>query len=165
MLINQRTPCLFCGVFSVVEFNPFIPTVAFNICCPRDCVSRTANVGTVGKNGLKRLTLLVKEKPDVWIRILMLLCITKLYRTLILCYVMYLYGRNFPLKALALNYDSLPVSRSPKPSCRLEVLGSSSECSVVATANIFRLKLLKVIPYRTCYIKIRHCKNYPLEVF
>ena len=67
--------------------NPFMPTVAFNICCPRDCVSRhnrvtsgallkplrvdsalralsslrgllsfavspTANVGTVGKNGL-----------------------------------------------------------------------------------------------------------------
>ena len=24
--------------------NPFLPTVAFNICCPRDCVSRTANV-------------------------------------------------------------------------------------------------------------------------
>ena len=21
-------------------FNPFLPTVAFNICCPRDCVSR-----------------------------------------------------------------------------------------------------------------------------
>ena len=29
-----------------------MPTVAFNICCPRDCVSRTANVGTVGINGL-----------------------------------------------------------------------------------------------------------------
>ena len=34
------------------EFNPFMPTVAFNICCPRDCVSQTAHVGTVGKNGL-----------------------------------------------------------------------------------------------------------------
>ena len=34
------------------EYHPFIPTVAFNICCPRDCVSRTANVGTVGTNGL-----------------------------------------------------------------------------------------------------------------
>ena len=22
------------------SFNPFMPTVAFNICCPRDCVSR-----------------------------------------------------------------------------------------------------------------------------
>ena len=85
-----------CGVTSAI-FNPFMPTVAFNICCPRDCVSRhnggtsgaplkplrddsalrtlsslrglrgaptvpplcretsvsqTANVGTVGKNGL-----------------------------------------------------------------------------------------------------------------
>ena len=34
-----------------LELNPFLPTVAFsqlssNICCPRDCVSRTANVGT-----------------------------------------------------------------------------------------------------------------------
>ena len=29
-----------------------MPTVAFNICCPRDAVSRTAHVGTVGKNGL-----------------------------------------------------------------------------------------------------------------
>ena len=40
--------------------NPFLPTVAFsqlssNMCCPRDCVSRTANVGTVGKNGLSIL--------------------------------------------------------------------------------------------------------------
>ena len=24
--------------------NPFLPTVAFNICCPRDAVSRAANV-------------------------------------------------------------------------------------------------------------------------
>ena len=24
--------------------KPFMPTGAFNICCPRDCVSRTANV-------------------------------------------------------------------------------------------------------------------------
>ena len=23
-----------------LKFNPFMPTVAFNICCPRDCVSR-----------------------------------------------------------------------------------------------------------------------------
>ena len=35
-----------------IIFNPFMPTVAFNICCPRDAVSRTANVGTVGINGL-----------------------------------------------------------------------------------------------------------------
>ena len=39
--------------------NPFVPTVAFsqpssNICCSRDCVSRTAHVGTVEKNGLTR---------------------------------------------------------------------------------------------------------------
>ena len=27
--------------------NPILPTVAFNICCPRDCVSRH-NGGTVG---------------------------------------------------------------------------------------------------------------------
>ena len=31
---------------------PFMPTVVFNICCPRDAVSRPAHVGTVGKNGL-----------------------------------------------------------------------------------------------------------------
>ena len=29
------------------ELNPFMPTVAFNICCPRDCVSRR-NGGTAG---------------------------------------------------------------------------------------------------------------------
>ena len=28
-------------------FNPFMPTVTFNICCPRDCVSRH-NGGTSG---------------------------------------------------------------------------------------------------------------------
>ena len=38
-------------------FNPFMPTVAFNICCPRDAVSRTAIVGTVGKNILSAATL------------------------------------------------------------------------------------------------------------
>ena len=27
--------------------NPFVPAVAFNICCPRDCVSRH-NGGTKG---------------------------------------------------------------------------------------------------------------------
>ena len=31
----------------VSEFNPFMPTGAFNICCPRDCVSRH-NGGTSG---------------------------------------------------------------------------------------------------------------------
>ena len=31
----------------VQEINPFLPTVAFNICCPRDCVSRH-NGGTAG---------------------------------------------------------------------------------------------------------------------
>ena len=30
------------GIFSLV--NPFMPTGAFNICCPRDAVSMTANV-------------------------------------------------------------------------------------------------------------------------
>ena len=46
-----------------LDFSRFVPTVAFsqlssNICCPRDCVSRTAHVGTccenatVGTNGL-----------------------------------------------------------------------------------------------------------------
>ena len=29
------------------DFNPFMPTVAFNIFCPRDCVSRH-NGGTAG---------------------------------------------------------------------------------------------------------------------
>ena len=36
--------------------NPFFPTVP-NICCPRDAVSWTAHVGTVGKNGLNDYTL------------------------------------------------------------------------------------------------------------
>ena len=31
----------------VNKFNPFMPTVAFGICCPRDCVSRH-NGGTAG---------------------------------------------------------------------------------------------------------------------
>ena len=59
--------------FAIEQFpiNPFMPTGTFNICCPRDCVSRhnggtrgspimtrdavsrTANVGTVGTNGLR----------------------------------------------------------------------------------------------------------------
>ena len=30
------------------HINPFMPTVAFNICCPRECVSRTANVERIG---------------------------------------------------------------------------------------------------------------------
>ena len=35
-------------VFSIkITFNPFMPTVASNICCPRDCVSRH-NGGTSG---------------------------------------------------------------------------------------------------------------------
>ena len=32
---------------SYAKFNPFFPTVAFNICCPRDCVSQH-NGGTAG---------------------------------------------------------------------------------------------------------------------
>jgi len=32
------------------SLNPFLPTVAFNICCPRDCVSRH-NKGTTGLRG------------------------------------------------------------------------------------------------------------------
>ena len=35
------------NVSYVFWLNPFMPTVAFNICCPRDCVSRH-NVGTRG---------------------------------------------------------------------------------------------------------------------
>ena len=30
--------------------NPFMPTGAFNICCPRDAVSRTANVESTGRH-------------------------------------------------------------------------------------------------------------------
>ena len=41
------------------HINPILPTVAFsqlssNMRCPRDAVSRTANVGTVGKNWLRK---------------------------------------------------------------------------------------------------------------
>ena len=35
---RQSCPTIFMGI------NPFMPTVAFNICCLKDCVSRTANV-------------------------------------------------------------------------------------------------------------------------
>ena len=35
------------GTILFVIFNPFMPTIAFNICCPRDCVSRH-NGGTAG---------------------------------------------------------------------------------------------------------------------
>jgi len=38
--------------YGIRGFNPFMPTVALKICCPRDAVSPTSNVGTVGKNGL-----------------------------------------------------------------------------------------------------------------
>jgi len=31
-------------ITSCLPFNPLMPNGAFNICCPRDCVSRTANV-------------------------------------------------------------------------------------------------------------------------
>jgi len=37
---SKRTPLCITGFL----INPFMPTVAFNICFPRDCVSRTANV-------------------------------------------------------------------------------------------------------------------------
>ena len=33
-----------------VVLNPFMPTGAFNICCLRDCVSRTANVERTGQH-------------------------------------------------------------------------------------------------------------------
>ena len=35
------------GTSVELQFDPFMPTVAFNICCPRDCVSRH-NGGTAG---------------------------------------------------------------------------------------------------------------------
>ena len=37
----------------VLTFNPLMPSGSFNICCPRDCVSRTANVelATIVANG------------------------------------------------------------------------------------------------------------------
>ena len=36
-----------CHQTNVSWFNPFMPTVTFNICCPRDCASRH-NGGTAG---------------------------------------------------------------------------------------------------------------------
>ena len=44
---HNRTPksgILFTDICMQDLFNPFMPTGAFNICCPRDCVSLTANV-------------------------------------------------------------------------------------------------------------------------
>ena len=41
------------GGDSHTNVNPLMPNGAFNVCCPRDAVSRTANVGTVGTNGLR----------------------------------------------------------------------------------------------------------------
>ena len=35
---------------SGADVNPLMPTGAFNICCPRDCVSRTANVESTGRH-------------------------------------------------------------------------------------------------------------------
>ena len=32
-----------CWIYTII-FNPLMPSGSFNICCPRDCVSRTANV-------------------------------------------------------------------------------------------------------------------------
>ena len=31
------------GIETLLYINPLMPNGAFNICCPRDCVSRTAN--------------------------------------------------------------------------------------------------------------------------
>ena len=41
------------GTFLVNTFNPLMPSGSFNICCPRDCVSRTANekLVTIVANG------------------------------------------------------------------------------------------------------------------
>ena len=40
------------------SINPFMPSGAFNICCPRDCVSRTANVERTARHyWVNRLTL------------------------------------------------------------------------------------------------------------
>ena len=41
------TPLIDCMMLHMCSINPFMPTVAFNICCSRDCVSRH-NGGTAG---------------------------------------------------------------------------------------------------------------------
>ena len=46
---QSRTAVRLVGVaFAVWGVNPLMPSGAFNICCPRDCVSRTANVERTG---------------------------------------------------------------------------------------------------------------------
>ena len=44
--LEQGRQLFHCSIATCV-LNPFMPTVAFNICCPRDCVSRH-NGGTSG---------------------------------------------------------------------------------------------------------------------
>ena len=41
--------------------NPFMPTGAFNICCPRDAVSRTANVKRTGRHKWVKFSKLLTE--------------------------------------------------------------------------------------------------------
>ena len=39
--------CIYWEPWNHYEYNPLMPSGAFNICCPRDCVSRH-NGGTLG---------------------------------------------------------------------------------------------------------------------
>ena len=49
---RKKKILIFSRILSAVFFlnNPFMPTSAFNICCPRDAVSRTANVEHTGRH-------------------------------------------------------------------------------------------------------------------
>ena len=47
MLSSDSRDDLYLGGSNEILINPFMPTGAFNICCPRDCVSRH-NGGTLG---------------------------------------------------------------------------------------------------------------------
>ena len=44
------------------SYNGYMATGAFNICCPRDCVSRTAKVE---RTGLEGCILVGQNKPDL----------------------------------------------------------------------------------------------------
>ena len=51
------------------DINPFMPTVAFNICCPRDAVSRTANVERNGGQKWVKEVLFKSDQTTKHIRV------------------------------------------------------------------------------------------------
>ena len=74
-----------------LSFNPFMPTGAFNICCPRDCVSRH-NGGTAGapimpRDAVSRTANVERNGGQKWVELgLVVTNATRVYCTDILFY-------------------------------------------------------------------------------